>query len=52
LFGHVHRQAAQRVIAAELDDDDLRLMLLEQAWQAGTPARGGVATDAGIDHRG
>ena len=46
---HLQRQAAQCVVAAELDDHKLRLMLGQQGGQSRAPTRRGVAADAGVD---
>ena len=43
------RQPAQAVVAAELEDDDRRLMLLEQLVDARAAAGAGLAGDARID---
>jgi len=44
------RSAAQTVIAAELDDDDCRLMQLEGTRQAGQRGTRRITADAGIHH--
>ena len=44
------RQSAQPVVAAELQDDDCRMMQLQRARQASPRAAGRVAADAGIHH--
>ncbi len=46
----LQRQAAQTVVAAELQDDDRRLVQLQRARQASPCAAGRVAADAGIHH--
>ena len=50
--GHVHRQAAQGIVATEFQDHMGGLVLEQQARQPRAAARRGVAADAGIDHRG
>ena len=49
---HRQRQAAQRVVGAELDDHVRGLVLAEQRGQARAAARRRVAADAGVDHGG
>jgi putative ABC transport system ATP-binding protein len=51
LAGHLERQATQGVVAAQFDDHVRRPVQLQQGRQARTPARGGVAADAGVDDR-
>ena len=41
--------AAQRIVAAELDDHDHRPMLLEKAGEPGASARRGIARNRRID---
>ncbi|EEF26682.1 conserved hypothetical protein, partial [Ricinus communis] len=51
-LGGRHRQAAQAVVGAQLDDHDVGLVLGQQRRQARAAAAGGLAADAGIDHDG
>ena len=49
LLAHLsQRQAAQAVVAAELEDDDGRMVQLQRTRQASPRAAGGLAADAGI----
>jgi len=50
--GGAQLQAAQGIIGAQLNDDDIRIVLAQQRRQAGFAANGGFAADAGIDQRG
>ena len=50
VFTHGQRQAAQSVVAAQLDDDVAWPVLRQQRAQARAAAGGGVAADAGVDH--
>ena len=47
---HGEWQPAQRVVGAELEDHDRRLVLFQQRRQARAPARGRVGADAGVHH--
>jgi hypothetical protein len=49
-LGAAHRQAAQRIVAAELDQHVGRAMSGEQIGQARASARARLAADAGVDH--
>ena len=42
--------AAQAIVAAQFNDHQRRLVLLQQARQAAQSTGGGLAADAGIDH--
>ena len=42
------RQPAQAIVGAELQDDDIRMMLVQGAGQPGPAATGGLAAHAGV----
>ena len=48
-MGRGNGETAQSVVAAELEDDDLRTMLFERSGKPGAPAAGRLAAYAGID---
>jgi len=45
----IYRISLQSIVAAKLDDDDIGLVPGQRPRQAGPAARGGLATDAGVD---
>ena len=49
-FELFRRQAAQPVVAAERDDENLRIALAQRPLEPPQPAGRGVARHAGIDH--
>ena len=49
VLGSLQGKAAQGVIAAKFDDQVARAVLRQHGAQAGAPAGGGVAADAGVD---